>query len=702
MTGRPKLAVWKFASCDGCQLTLLDCEDELLEIAARFGISHFLEASNAQVKGPYDLSIVEGSITTPQDAERIRRIRRQSKVLVTIGACATAGGIQALRNFRDIKEFMSVVYARPEYIDTLATSTAIQDHVPVDFELRGCPPSKQQLLEVLSAFLAGRRPHVPSHSQCVECKLNGTVCIMVAHGVPCLGPVTQAGCGNLCPSRNRGCYGCFGPKETSNTASLAGWMSRLGQTDRQIAHAFRSFNANAEAFRQEADAHDAECTGSPATRTIRVGTLARVEGEGALYVRVRDGQVRDLKFSIYEPPRFFEALLRGRSYMDAPDFTSRICGICPVAYIMSSSQAIEAALGMEVPQPIRDLRRLLYCGEWIQSHVLHMALLHAPDFAGCADGIEMTKRHPGVVEKALGIKKLGNDLMARIGGRPIHPVNTRIGGFYKAPDLASIRNLIEPLKQAVEDMGGLIRFFAGFDFPDIEFDYTFVALHHPDRYAIEEGRITSNRGLDIAVPEFEEHVAEEQVAHSTALRSSLNAGTDRVPYLTGPLARYSLNFGQLSPLAQAMAGEAGLGPVCHNPFRSLLVRAVEVLYACEEALHLAEAYERFDPDFIEAEPRPGKPRPSRGHGATEAPRGLLYHRYDLDDEGRITNAVIMPPTSQNQLQIEQDLREVVQRGLDLDDAALTARCEQAIRNYDPCISCSTHFLRLEVDRGAPE
>jgi coenzyme F420-reducing hydrogenase gamma subunit len=256
MPRKPKLAVWKFASCDGCQLTLLDCEDELFAVAGRIEVARFPEATSAKIRGPYDLSLVEGSITTPDDAARIREVRRESKVLVTIGACATAGGIQALRNFADVKEFASLVYARPEYVETLATSTAIADHVTVDFELRGCPIDKRQLIEVLSAFLQGRRPAIRAHSLCVECKRRGIVCVMVAHGTPCLGPVTQDGCGVLCPSCTRGCYGCFGPMETPNTGSLARWWSRLGVSEPSLVRVFRTFNANAEAFRKESEAHE--------------------------------------------------------------------------------------------------------------------------------------------------------------------------------------------------------------------------------------------------------------------------------------------------------------------------------------------------------------------------------------------------------------------------------------------------------------
>jgi coenzyme F420-reducing hydrogenase gamma subunit len=254
---RPKLAVWKFASCDGCQLSLLDCEDELLAVAGEVEIANFLEASRAVARGPYDVSLVEGSITTLHDAERIRQVRRVSKFLVTIGACATAGGIQALRNFKDVDEFISIVYARPDYIDTLERSTPIADHVRVDFELRGCPINKRQLLEVISAFLHGRKPNTPPHSVCIECKLRGTVCVMVAKGIPCLGPVTQAGCGAICPAYARGCYGCFGPKETPNMRSLSAWWGRLGVGEEDMVRALRTFNANAEAFREESEAHEA-------------------------------------------------------------------------------------------------------------------------------------------------------------------------------------------------------------------------------------------------------------------------------------------------------------------------------------------------------------------------------------------------------------------------------------------------------------
>ncbi|MGF1640438.1 MAG: Ni/Fe hydrogenase subunit alpha [Rhodospirillales bacterium] len=427
------------------------------------------------------------------------------------------------------------------------------------------------------------------------------------------------------------------------------------------------------------------------TRTIRVGDLARVEGEGSLSVRVRDGVVTDIRFGIHEPPRFFEALLRGRMFGEAPDITARICGICPIAYMLGASQAMEDARGVRVSGPLRDLRRLIYCGEWIESHVLHAAMLHAPDFLGKQDAFEIARDHPEVVTTALTLKKLGNAILEVIGGRAVHPVNLKVGGFYRVPRREAVRGLIEPLKRAIEDSLALTRVFAGFDFPDYAWDYTCVSLRHPDEYAIHEGRIVSNRGLDIPVRQFADHFGEEHVAHSNALHGMMRDGG---AYLVGPLARYNNNFSQLSDLAKQTARDAGLSEVCTNPFRSILVRMVEVVYACEEALRLAAAYE--EPDAPAIEPTAG---PGEGFGCTEAPRGICYHRYRLDDEGRIVVATIVPPTSQNQKQIERDLRGVVEANLQLPDADLQWRCEQTIRNYDPCISCATHFLRLDIDRG---
>jgi len=427
------------------------------------------------------------------------------------------------------------------------------------------------------------------------------------------------------------------------------------------------------------------------TRKIKVDALSRVEGEGALDLHIQNGAIKDLKFRIFEPPRFFEALLRGRDYSEAPDITSRICGICPIAYLLGSSQAMEDALGITVTGPLRDLRRLIYCGEWIESHVLHAAMLHAPDFLGLDDALQIAKVNPELVKTALSLKKLGNDILDVVGGRAVHPVNLKVGGFYKAPTKARVRELIEPLKWAIDAARGVTLAFGGFEFPDFDYDYTCVSLRHADEYAIHEGRIVSNRGMDIAVREFPDHFLEEHVAHSNALHGMLRDGG--AAYLTGPIARYNNNFDQLSPLAKSTAKEAGLGRTVTNPFKSIVVRMVETVYALEEALRIASSYEEPDASCVTAAPRAGT-----GHGCTEAPRGICYHRYQLDDAGLIVRATIVPPTAQNQKQIEADLRGVVERNLNLDDEKLKWRCEQTIRNYDPCISCATHFLKLSVKR----
>ncbi len=428
-----------------------------------------------------------------------------------------------------------------------------------------------------------------------------------------------------------------------------------------------------------------------ARRTIKVDYLARVEGEGGLKVVIRDGAVQSAELKIFEPPRFFEAFLRGRAFDEAPDITARICGICPVAYQMSAVHAMEAALGVAVTGPLRDLRRLLYCGEWIESHTLHIYMLHAPDFLGYAGAIDMARDHGSAVERGLALKKSGNEILSLLGGREIHPINVRVGGFYRAPGRRELVALEERLKRAREAALETVRWVAGFDFPDRERDYDFVALRHGAEYPFNEGRIVSNRGLDIAAAEYDGHFSETHVERSTALQSRFRGGGS---YLVGPLARYSLNFDRLSPLAQAAARDAGLGVTCTNPYRSILVRAVEVLYACDEALRIIAAYEEPDRPAIAVVPRAGT-----GYAATEAPRGLLYHHYRLNADGTIATARIVPPTSQNQASIEEDLAAFIGGWLDLPDEALRQRCEQTVRNYDPCISCSTHFLRLELDRG---
>jgi coenzyme F420-reducing hydrogenase alpha subunit len=429
---------------------------------------------------------------------------------------------------------------------------------------------------------------------------------------------------------------------------------------------------------------------SSKTRTLTVDVLARVEGEGSLQIRIRNGQLAGVQFKIFEPPRLFEAFLRGRKFTEAPDLTARICGICPIAYQMSAAHAMEQACGVTVDGPLRALRRLIYCGEWIESHVLHIFLLHAPDFLGYESALHMARDHGPLVQRALALKQVGNALVTVLGGREIHPINVRVGGFYKLPHPDQLRALADRLKWARDQAIEAVRFTAGLPFPDFEQDYEFVALRHPTEYPMNEGRLVSNKGLDISIDQFEDHFVEEQVPYSTALHAVRKA---RGSYMVGPLARYNLNFDRLSPLAQQVAREAGLGPVCRNPFRSIMVRAVETVYACDEALRLIQTYELPDRPFVEV-----TPRAAVGYGCTEAPRGILYHRYRIDEHGVILDARLVPPTAQNQKTIEADLWQFIPPRLDLPDDKLIWQCEQAIRNYDPCISCATHAVRIELIR----
>jgi len=426
------------------------------------------------------------------------------------------------------------------------------------------------------------------------------------------------------------------------------------------------------------------------TRTIKVDYLARVEGEGSLFLKIRGDRVEQAEVRIFEPPRFFEAFLRGRSFSEAPDFTARICGICPVAYQMSAVQAMEEALGLTIPEPIQKLRRLLYFGEWLASHALHIFFLHAPDFLGYPDAIQMAQDHGDMVKLGLGLKKVGNALFACLGGREVHPINVRVGGFYRVPAKAELSPLAEKLEWAREAAAQAVRWTATLPFPDFEPDYEFVALSHPEEYAILRGRLVSNRGLDIPVAAYEEHFVEEQAPYSHALQS-VHRGLG--PYLVGPLARFNLNFAQLSPLAQKVAREVGLAPECRNPFKSIIVRAIEMLHTVDEGLDIIRAYEMPEEPAVSGTIRGGV-----GHGLTEAPRGILYHRYRLNAAGLIQEAQIVPPTSQNQKSMEADLTQFASRYLDLPDAELTWRLEQALRNYDPCISCATHYLKVKIDR----
>jgi len=429
---------------------------------------------------------------------------------------------------------------------------------------------------------------------------------------------------------------------------------------------------------------------APASRTLKVDALARVEGEGAMYVEIRDGAVHDVQLAIYEPPRFFEAFLRGRRYTEPPDITARICGICPVAYQMSACAAIEDLCGVTVDGALADLRRLLYAGEWIESHTLHIHLLHAPDFLGYAGAVDLAEDHRDLVQRGLDIKKVGNRILEVVGGRAIHPVNVKVGGFYRVPSRAELAPLAAQLRGALDASLDVVRWVAGFDFPDHHHPLEVVALRHPDEYATLGGRLVSDAGLDIAADEFDDHVVESHVEHSTALHAHL---IERGEYLVGPMARFALNADQLHPVAAGIAREVGLDPAERNPFRSIVVRAVEVVHACAIALDVLDRYEPPARAAVDVVARAGV-----GFGWTEAPRGTLWHRYEVDDHGTIVDARIVPPTSQNQPAIEHDLFHLVEGHIDLPDDELRHLAEQAIRNFDPCISCATHFLDLRVDR----
>lgn len=425
-------------------------------------------------------------------------------------------------------------------------------------------------------------------------------------------------------------------------------------------------------------------------KTIKVDYLTRVEGEGALTIRFKGDQPSAVQLSIFEPPRFFEAFLRTRSLFEVPDIVARICGICPVAYQMSACHAIEDALGVRIDGQLRALRRLLYCGEWIESHGLHAFMLHAPDFLGYPDAMTMAKDHRDWVAKGLGIKKAGNALVSTLGGREIHPINVRIGGFYRVPTRGELEALLPSLDKALADMIAAVKWFASFDYPDFARDYEFVALRHPDEYPFCEGRIVSSKGLDVDVHDVESALVEEHVAHSTALQAYVQGRAD---YFCGPLARFNLNADKLGARARDLAREIGFEPPVKNPYRSLIARGLELVQVLDEAMRIIRAYERPDKPTVDVVVRPGT-----GYGCTEAPRGILWHRYTIDEEGLISDARIVPPTSQNQKCIEQDLWQVAPGLAKMDHAAATRRAEQTVRNYDPCISCSTHFLKLTIER----
>jgi len=424
------------------------------------------------------------------------------------------------------------------------------------------------------------------------------------------------------------------------------------------------------------------------TRTIHVGALTRVEGEGALHLIVEDGKLVDLRFEIFEPPRFFEALLRGRHASEAADITARICGICPVAYQMSTLHAIERLFRVEIDPAVRALRRLYYCGEWIESHALHIHMLAAPDFLGCESVVTLAEKQRPAVERGLRIKKAGNNILTLLGGRSVHPVAACIGGFTRVPRPAELTALRDELARVREDAVACVSWVAGFDLPDRHLDIEFVSLRHPDEYPMNDGRVASSKGLDCAQEEFEDYFEEHQVPHSNALHAKVKG---RGPYFLGPLARVNLNLDRLGAGVTNLARDAGIRFPSANPYHSIVARALEIVYAIDEALRLIDSYAPPAAPAVSYTPRPGT-----GRAITEAPRGMLYHAYETDDRGLIHAARIIPPTSQNQAQIEADLRELAPAILGRSQAEATHLCETVIRNYDPCISCATHFLKLDI------
>jgi coenzyme F420-reducing hydrogenase alpha subunit len=424
-------------------------------------------------------------------------------------------------------------------------------------------------------------------------------------------------------------------------------------------------------------------------KTIEVPALARVEGEGGLYIGLQDGKAVEIRLDIYEPPRFFEGFLHNRFLQEVPDITARICGICPVAYQMSSAFALENALGIKVSSQMRALRRLMYCGEYIESHALHIYMLQAPDLFGKESAFELAAIAPEIVKNALRLKKIGNEILKAIGGRSVHPVNVCVGGFYSWPDAAPLKALLSDLEWGLQTSIDCVKWALTLPYPDLEIDYEFVALHHPDEYGVIEGDIWSSNGRKLAISEYETGYLEEHIQHSNALHGRTIDGNT---YLVGPLARLNLNHEQLLPNAKRALKDSKLKLPLKNPYKSLIARGIELVQFFEEAIQLVRDYRPEGPAHIELKLKAGE-----GAGATEAPRGLLYHRYKIDDNGLVQFAKITPPTAQNLPRIEADLFAMAPKIVKMSEEDATRTAEHLVRAYDPCISCATHFLKLKVE-----
>jgi sulfhydrogenase subunit alpha len=424
-------------------------------------------------------------------------------------------------------------------------------------------------------------------------------------------------------------------------------------------------------------------------KNIEVPALARVEGEGGLYIGLENGKAVEIRLDIYEPPRFFEGFLKDRFLQEVPDITARICGICPVAYQMSSAYALENALGVKISPQARALRRLMYCGEYIESHALHIYMLQGPDLLGKESALELAADSPEVVKTALRLKKIGNELLKAIGGRSVHPVNVCVGGFYSWPEAKALKALLPDLEWGLNAALETVKLARTLHYPYLEVDYEFVALHHPDEYGVIEGDIISSNGRKLSIAEYENGYIEEHVKHSNALHSHT---VDNSTYLVGPLARLNLNHEQLLPNAKKALQESGVKLPVKNPYKSLIARAIELVHFYEEAIQLVKEYKPTGPAHVELKLKAGE-----GAGATEAPRGLLYHRYKIDGNGMVQFAKITPPTAQNLPRIEADLFALTPRIVNMPEAEATLTAEHLVRSYDPCISCATHFLTLKVE-----
>lgn len=424
-------------------------------------------------------------------------------------------------------------------------------------------------------------------------------------------------------------------------------------------------------------------------KTIEVPAMARVEGEGGLFIALENGKAVEVRLDIYEPPRFFEGFLRGRYLQEVPDITARICGICPVAYQMSSALALENALGVIVSKEIRALRRLMYCGEYIESHALHMFMLQAPDLYGKESAFELAEAEPETIKRALRLKKAGNQLLKAIGGRSVHPVNVRVGGFYSWPDPTPLKALLPELEWGLDVARDAVVWSNTLTYPELEVDYEFVALHDDHEYGLMGGQVWSSRGRKLSVTDYEKAYIEEHVKWSNALHGHTVDGST---YIVGPLARVNLNHAQFGPAAQRAINEAKITLPLKNPYKAFIARALELVQFLEEAIEIIHGYAPTGPAHLDLTLKAGE-----GASASEAPRGTLYHRYRLDDQGLIEFAKIVPPTAQNLPRIEADLLALAPKLVKMESEAATRNAEDLVRAYDPCISCATHFLKLKVE-----